>query len=78
MWAASRSARCLPDRIETGDRKRNQVNLFLYQVTPNPGWRNTGLPSLDSRGDGRLSNPPLALDLHYLLTGARAVTPSQR
>ena len=57
-----------PDRIETGAQEPNQLNLFLYQVTPNPGWRNTGLPSLDSRGDGRLSNPPLALDLHYLLT----------
>ncbi len=57
-----------PDRIETGAQEPNQLNLFLYQVTPNSGWRNTGLPSLDSRGDGRLGNPPLALDLHYLLT----------
>ena len=57
-----------PDRIETGAQEPNQLNLFLYQVTPNPGWRNAGLPSLDSRGDGRLTNPPLALDLHYLLT----------
>lgn len=56
-----------PDRITTGQTEANQLNLFLYQVTPNSGWRNVGLPSRDSRG-ARISNPPLALDLHYLLT----------
>ena len=56
-----------PDRVTTGTTEANQLNLFLYQVTPNPGWRNADLPSRDSRGT-RLSNPPLALDLHYLLT----------
>jgi hypothetical protein len=56
-----------PDRIdvENGD---VQLNLFLYQVTPNQGWRNVGLPSVDGAGATRLTNPPLALDLHYLLT----------
>jgi hypothetical protein len=44
-----------------------QLNLFLHQVTLNPGWRNAALPSRDAKGT-RLSNPPLALDLHYLLT----------
>lgn len=43
------------------------LNLFLYQATPNPGWRNIGLPARDQRGD-LVSDPPLALDLHYLLT----------
>ncbi|MEI2579946.1 Pvc16 family protein [Scytonema sp. PRP1] len=56
-----------PDRIATGPTEPSQLNLFLYQVTPNSGWRNVGLPSRDSNGD-RISNPPLALDLHYLLT----------
>lgn len=46
---------------------RTQLNLFMHQVTPNAGWRNEGLPSRDGRGT-RLTNPPLALDLHYLLT----------
>jgi hypothetical protein len=56
-----------PDLIAlTGD-AASQLNLFLYQVSPNPGWRNAGLPSRDARGE-RLSNQPLALDLHYLLT----------
>ncbi|WP_297324642.1 DUF4255 domain-containing protein [Nitrosomonas sp.] len=56
-----------PDRITTGTQEPNQLNLFLYQVTPNQGWRNVGLPSRDS-GSERLTNPPLALDLHYLMT----------
>jgi hypothetical protein len=45
-----------------------QVNVFLHQVTPNPAWRNVGLASLAPDGSTPLKNPPLALDLHYLLT----------
>jgi hypothetical protein len=57
-----------PDRIEALDSpRRSRLNLFMYQVTPNAGWRNVGLPSRNGNGD-RVSNPPLALDLHYLLT----------
>ena len=44
-----------------------QLNLFLYQVTPNAALRTHELPSRSSRGE-RLTNPPLALDLHYLVT----------
>ncbi|MBT9525347.1 MAG: DUF4255 domain-containing protein [Rhizobacter sp.] len=44
-----------------------QLNLFLYQVTPNAALRNNDLPSRSTRGE-RTSNPPLALDLHYLVT----------
>lgn len=56
-----------PDRIDTAGAPQSQLNLFLYQVTPNQGWRNVGLPSHNDQGD-RIGNPPLALDLHYLLT----------
>jgi hypothetical protein len=56
-----------PDRITTGPTEPNRLNLFLYQVTPNIGWRNAALPSHSSTGE-RLTNPPLALDLHYLLS----------
>ncbi|MGH9944180.1 MAG: DUF4255 domain-containing protein [Pyrinomonadaceae bacterium] len=57
-----------PDRIDALDtEKKSRLNIFMYQVTPNAGWRNVGLPSRDGRGE-RLGNPPLALDLHYLLT----------
>lgn len=45
-----------------------QVNLFLHQVTHNAAYRNAGMPSLSGDGMTQLSNPPLALDLHYLLT----------
>ncbi len=55
-----------PDLIATSPSEGAQLNLFLYRVTENQGWRNAGLPSRDDRGD-RLTNPPLALDLHYLL-----------
>jgi hypothetical protein len=57
-----------PDTIDLSDLQREpQLNLFLYQVTPNSGWRNQALPSRNGSGE-RLTNPPLALDLHYLLT----------
>lgn len=57
-----------PDRIlpSTGT-EATQLNLFLHHVTPNVGWRNVGQPTVNSRGE-RVSNPPLALDLHYLLS----------
>ncbi len=55
-------------KVGTGSDSGLQVNLFLHQVTPNPAWRNIGLPSMGSDGLTRLKNPPLALDLHYLLT----------
>lgn len=56
-----------PDRIKTGDEESAQLNLFLYHIAPNPGWRNVGQPSRSEHGE-RLTNPPLALDLYYLLT----------
>jgi hypothetical protein len=61
-----------PDQVQESfgpkDAAENQVNLFLHQVTYNQAWRNVALPSLDADGKTRLKSPPLALDLHYLLT----------
>lgn len=58
-----------PDRVVPADgTESSQLNLFLYQVMPNASWRNQGLPSHDSGGRQRLSNPPLALDLYYLVS----------
>ena len=58
-----------PDRVvPTNGTEASQLNLFLHKVTPNMGWRNDRLPARDSSGSVRLSDPPLALDLHYLLT----------
>jgi Pvc16 N-terminal domain len=56
-----------PDKVKLDGDEQSQLNLFLYRVTPNQGWRNVDLPSFDASGN-RVSNPPLALDLHYLLT----------
>lgn len=56
-----------PDRITIGSGEPTQLNVFLYQVTPNQAWRNVDLPATDSAG-ASVSAPPLGLDLHYLFT----------
>ena len=56
-----------PDLITTGANEQPRVNLFMYYVSLNPALRNLDLPSAGAQG-ARLSNPPLALDLHYLVT----------
>ncbi|HEX8811445.1 MAG TPA: DUF4255 domain-containing protein [Terracidiphilus sp.] len=65
-----------PDVVESkygiGPDTDPRVNLFLHQVTPNAAWRNIDLPSLAADGATRIKNPPLALDLHYLLTAYAA------
>jgi hypothetical protein len=43
------------------------VNIYLYQVSQNPSWRNEDLPT--RRGDGSvIHRPRVALDLHFLLS----------
>ena len=61
-----------PDRISVETDECALINLFLYQVTQN---RNADWISQEMRlrnprqmGEPRSTNPPLALDLHYLLT----------
>jgi hypothetical protein len=56
-----------PDLVDTGEAEPARLNLFLHNVTFNQGWRNVGQPVRDGRGT-RVAAPPLALDLHYLLT----------
>src|SRR5262249_28065313 len=63
-----------PDLVPSDGAAGSQLNLFLYRVSPNPGWRNEGLPARDTTG-ARISNPPLALALHYLLTAYGAKDP---
>jgi len=55
------------DKIDTGTSEDNQLNLYMYMTNPNAGWRNRDFPSRNSQGQ-RVSNPYLALDLHYMLT----------
>jgi len=45
--------------------KRNQLNLFLYQVQQSPTFRNMNLPNVH---DGERGQQPLSLDLYYVLT----------
>lgn len=60
-----------PDRVVRGT-EVPQLNLFLHQVTTNAGWCNQDLPSRDATGLQRLSQRPLAIDLHYLLSAYSA------
>lgn len=55
-----------PDRV-VQNTEPTGVNLYLHQATPNSGWRNVGQPAFTS-GGARVGTPPLALDLHYLVT----------
>jgi hypothetical protein len=56
-----------PSAKDDGPNSNPQVNVYLYQVTPNPAFRNADLPT--RRGDGTLIRRPVAaLDLHYLFT----------
>lgn len=56
-----------PDVARKAADKTRQLNLFLYQVAPNPAWRNADLPFRN--GDGALTaRPVLAVNLHYLMT----------
>ncbi|CCG04037.1 DUF4255 domain-containing protein [Blastococcus saxobsidens] len=43
------------------------LNLFVHRVSLNQGWRNVDLPSVDALGH-RTANPPLAIDLHVVLS----------
>jgi hypothetical protein len=54
-----------PDKARennTGD----QLNVFLYHLTPNAAWRNMEVPSQVRPGES--GRPPLALTLDYLVT----------
>lgn len=42
------------------------LNVFLYEAVSNAGWRNQDLPAQVRPGEA--GTPPLALNLHYLLT----------
>jgi hypothetical protein len=48
------------------DGATNQLNVFLYQITPNATWRGRDPSRIPQRLEEQ--RPPLALNLHYLLT----------
>lgn len=57
----------LPHKMEGGAVTADQINLYMYMPTYNQGWKNHALPSMDSNAR-KVSNPPLVLDLHYMLS----------
>jgi hypothetical protein len=54
-----------PDKARNGSASINQVNLFLYHTQPNAALRNMDMLGLKP---GETGQPPLALNLYYLLT----------
>lgn len=54
-----------PEKARNGS-NNNQLNLFLYQTSPNAALRNMPLSSQVKSGESGF--PPLALNLHYLVT----------
>ena len=61
-----------PDTIDLDDPEAPpSLNLFLYRTSLNQGWAEVGLPAFDGNG-ARVSHPPLALNLPYLLTAYAA------
>jgi hypothetical protein len=56
-----------PDVVLSGGEEPVRLNLFMYYSSIDPAFRNSRLPAYDSQGN-RLTNPPLALDLHYLMS----------
>lgn len=59
-----------PDKVQVGSDERAQINLFLYHVTQNRNvdWVSQEYRSRYSTSNTYSTNPPLALDLHYVLT----------
>jgi hypothetical protein len=56
-----------PDLLGAIEEDSSILNVFLYQVDPQPNWANEILPTRDGGGH-RVNNTPLALDLHYLIS----------
>jgi hypothetical protein len=55
-----------PDRLVPPDNEA-AISIFLYQVSPNPHWRNDDLQTRSGNGTLR-QKPQVALDLYYLMT----------
>lgn len=54
------------DQARTGSATPDRINIFLYQTVLNAAWRNMDLPRQVRPGE--TGQPPLALNLHYLIT----------
>jgi hypothetical protein len=74
LTSASEITAVSPDLIQAGSTEEPQLNLFMYYVSLNADLRNLNLPSYNASG-GRVSNPPLALNLHYLVSAYGSTLP---
>lgn len=54
------------DKARPESETKNQLNLFLYQVVRNAAWVNGDMPRQVLPGE--IGNPPLPLNLYYLIT----------
>ncbi len=56
------------DRSRRTPTSRRGSTCSSTRSPPTPDWRNGGLPSRSATSGERLTNAPLALDLHYVMT----------
>jgi hypothetical protein len=54
------------DKARASNANPDQLNIFLYQTVLNAAWRNMDMPR--QLRPGETGQPPLALNLHYLIT----------
>jgi hypothetical protein len=68
ILGAARVTTVPPDRARDANADAEQINLFLYQMTPNAAIRNRGVQGQTARRGEEMWISPLALNLHYLVT----------
>ena len=56
-----------PDNPSGGGMPQAGINLYLYQITPNPAWRNIDLRTRRPKGD-LIKQKLLGWDLYYILS----------
>ncbi|APB32745.1 hypothetical protein GlitD10_0434 [Gloeomargarita lithophora Alchichica-D10] len=65
--AGARVTTVRPETLGQGGTPEAGVNLFLYQISPNPAWANNNIPPRQRKGEvTKRGQAPL--DLHYLLS----------
>ncbi len=65
--AGARVTTVRPETLGQGGTPEAGVNLFLYQISPNPVWANNNIPPRQRKGEvTKRGQAPL--DLHYLLS----------
>lgn len=68
IYGSTASVSVMPPDVVLGTGEEPvRLNLFMYYSNIDAAFRNARLPAYDSQGN-RLTNPPLALDLHYLMS----------